>query len=277
MAVDWRRWGRRRLLALFVAYLLIFAVSAVGGPFRIEPPVPIRPAFLGNLMLIVGGAAGALWLWLNAGRRGLLAAGLIAGLAYLIEGVGHTTSLPFGRYAYTGALAPVLPGGVPLAIVCAWLLVVVGALGVAGWLLPPGAGRSARVAAGAALVLGLDLQIETVAAHIQRFWTWTDGGPYYGVPTANFVAWLVAGLALCGLTLALTERADGGAPVCLTWLPAALYGLIVALFTLMNLAYGYGWPALIGAATLALMAGRAVRAARHPWPGRASAGAGGGR
>jgi hypothetical protein len=140
-APGWRVGAQRRLVVLLACYSLLFLVSAIGGPLRIEPPIPIRPEFLGNLMLIVGGSAATLWLGLVGGGRGLLAAALIGGLAWLIEGVGQATGLLFGSYRYTGALTPVLPGGVPLAIVGAWLLVVVGALGTATWL-RPGAGRA---------------------------------------------------------------------------------------------------------------------------------------
>src|SRR6266540_4068281 len=65
------------------------------------------------------------------------------------------------------------------------------------------------VVVAATLVLLLDLQIETVATKINRYWIWQDGGPYYGVPTANFVAWWLIGLAMA-LVVATVLPESGG-------------------------------------------------------------------
>ena len=68
-----------------------------------------------------------------------------------------------------------------------------------------------RLALAATLVLLLDLQIETVATKINRYWSWRDGGPYYGVPTANFVAWWLIGLVMALVVATILSRGwDGG-------------------------------------------------------------------
>ena len=64
----------------------------------------------------------------------------------------------------------------------------------------------------ATLVLLLDLQIETVATKINQYWIWLDGGPYYGVPTANFVAWWLTGLAMA-LVVAMVLGRPGDAAI----------------------------------------------------------------
>jgi len=54
---------------------------------------------------------------------------------------------------------------------------------------------------GATLATLLDLEIEPVAAHIERYWLWLTPRNinYYGVPLANFVAWFVVALLLLWL------------------------------------------------------------------------------
>jgi putative membrane protein len=141
----------------------------------------------------------------------------------------------------------------------------------------------------ASLVLLLDLQIETLATRINRYWVWVDSGPYYGVPSANFVAWWLAGLGMAMLVdrllfrakfepSGLAERPDtktaaaarrssfveraGVAKYVARFLPALLYLLSTLMFTIVNLARGYTLAGLVGAAALLVAASYALPARR---------------
>jgi putative membrane protein len=142
----------------------------------------------------------------------------------------------------------------------------------------------------ATLVLLLDLQIETVATRINQYWIWREGGPYYGVPTANFVAWWLIGLAMALIMAMLLPRA-GDEQIsrpgdkntrrqkathlmshisCLAsritrWLPAALYLLSTLMFSIVNIARGYTVAGLVGVLVLL------VAVARAAWPAGAQA------
>ena len=222
---------QRLALILFCVYLAVFPGSTIVVALD---RVPGWGAWMGGALLLLQGGAALCWLLGRHGARGGLAALLVFLLAWAVEHVGVTSGVPFGRYHYTGALQPQLLGIVPLAIPCAWLMVAAGA-----WQLATAKNQEPRteepratsygqrttdngqrtiynlqsticnLLVAATLVLLLDLQIETVATKINRYWIWQDGGPYYGVPTANFAAWWLIGLVMAVLVAtALGRRGD---------------------------------------------------------------------
>jgi uncharacterized membrane protein len=130
----------------------------------------------------------------------------------------------------------------------------------------------------ATLVLLLDLQIETITTKINQYWIWRDGGPYYGVPTANFVAWWLIGLAMTLVVATVLPRAGAGelgswgagetesyaarlASRVARRLPAYLYLLSTLMFAIVNLAHGYTIAGLVGVIVLLVVA-LATRLAR---------------
>ncbi|MDP9310583.1 MAG: carotenoid biosynthesis protein [Chloroflexota bacterium] len=237
----------RRLIVLLVAVYLFIYVWSV--PMLMLSLVPTWGTWMGGFLLILQGTLLALWLAVNAGRRGVVAALLIAVLSFGIEYIGVTTGWPFGRYTYTDVLGIKVGGAVPLPIPFAWLLVVPAAVGAAGALLPGHVSRWWIVLLAPILALGLDLLLEPVAAYVVGYWQWIEGGPYYGVPTANFIAWGATALALTALMLLLAGRQLRAAPF-LPALPALLYVLSLLQFTLVDLAHGYPLAALIGGSIL---------------------------
>ncbi|MFL5800799.1 MAG: carotenoid biosynthesis protein, partial [Roseiflexaceae bacterium] len=171
---------------------------------------------------------------------------------------------------------------VPLAIPCAWLMVAVGADHFGFWILDFGLGRTIQnpkrpegtriqnALLVATLVLLLDLQIETVATGVNRYWVWLDGGLYYGVPMANFVAWWLVGLLMAALLAWVPRTKNKGqrtksqathtgtiyrAPTqhatrITQHIPACLYLLNTLMFTAINLARGYAVAGLVGVVVL---------------------------
>jgi uncharacterized membrane protein len=183
--------------------------------------------------------------------------------------VGVTTGVPFGRYTYTGALHPQLFGAVPLAIPCAWLMVAIGAWQLATTddrrpttdrrSLAAVVSRRWSVVLAATLVLLLDLQIETVTTKINQYWIWLDSGPYYGMPTANFVAWWLVGLAMAFLVTYVlpTKNPQSFKRSLGSSLPSHLYLLSTLMFAIVNLAHGYILAGLVSILVL-LVAGLAA-------------------
>jgi putative membrane protein len=229
---------RRLALVLFGLYLAVFPGSTITVALD---RVPAWGEWMGGALLLIQGAIVLCWLVGGYGRRGALAAALIFLLAWGVEHLGVTTGFPFGRYRYTAQLQPQLLGAVPLAIPCAWLMVVVGAWQIADCRLQIAdlsvvssplsvAGRRSQVAGrrghasrithhasrtsllAATLVLLLDMQIEPVATAINRYWVWLDGGAYYGVPAANFAAWWVVGLVMAVVVGRMLGRSDRRPP-----------------------------------------------------------------
>lgn len=290
---------------IFLAYLAVFPGSTLTVALD---RVPVWGVWMGSALLIVQGLAVLIWLIEFGGRRGALLGLLVFLLAWGVEHLGVATGLPFGHYSYTAALQPQLPGGVPLAIPCAWLVVVVGAWQIAA----AGQGpktedqktsgtlvyRPWSLVGTATLVVLLDLQIEPVATLVNRYWVWHDTGPYYGIPTSNFIGWWVVGLGIALLVdrmLGETRSAEREAqsaerrienqeqvgakenqklriqnsafktPHLVRSIPACLYLLSTLMFAVVNLARGFpaagliGVGVLVGFCTLVLRPGRAVR------------------
>ena len=257
---------QRLALALFLVYLALFPGSTITVMLD---QVPAWGTWMGGALLLLQGASVLCWLLGVHGWRGALAAGLVFTLGWGVEQLGVATGFPFGRYRYTDMLGPLLIGDVPLAIPCAWLMVALGAYQLRLW----SGDRGSRawlqqMLWTATLVLLLDLQIETVATGVNSYWIWQDSGPYYGVPTANFIAWWLVGLAMAvALTAVLgnsrrpttddrrpttdSRRHNTHYALRITQrIPSALYLFNTLMFTAINLARGYPLAGLIGVAVL---------------------------
>jgi bisanhydrobacterioruberin hydratase len=269
-------------LSLFLVYLAVFPGSTIVVALD---RVPGWGGWMGGALLLLQGASASSWLIDYAGRRGALAGALVFLLAWAVEHIGVTTGFPFGRYRYTDMLGPQLLGVVPLAIAFAWVMVAVGAWQLATNdqrqrakdqdALPALVVRPSSLVVAATLVLLLDLQIETVATKINRYWVWLDAGPYYGVPTANFVAWWLVGLGMAIVVAAILstanrrttndERQRIGArfearfTLHTSRIPTYLYLLSTLMFTVANLARGHELAGLVGVGVLLVVALRALR------------------
>ena len=240
------------LLSVYI-FIYIFAV-----PMLVFGLVPTWGTWMGGALLVLQGGIMAWWLVLGAGRRGALAAAVIALGGWAIEYVGVQTGWPFGRYVYTEVLGWKL-GAVPLPIPFAWLLVVPAALGVAAWLVR----GWWRVPVAAGLALALDVLIEPTAAHVVGYWQWQSSGPYYGIPTSNFIAWGSTALVLAAATVAITRPAHLERWP-LPWLPRLLFVCNFLQFALVDAAYNYGAAAFPLLGALILVLGLAWRRAMRP-------------
>ena len=187
-----------------------------------------------------------------ANSRGPVACLALAGaglLAFAVEVAGLHTGLPFGRYAYTGALGVRLLG-VPGVVGLAWLMFAWPSAVVAARI---ARAYPARVVAGAWSLTAWDLYLDPqlVAA---GGWRWRHPAPHLpGVPTVpltNYGGWLLVSLAVSAL-LQLVVRAPrpgDGVPLALfawTWLGSAL---ALAAFL------GLPWAALWGFLALGAVA-----------------------
>ncbi len=202
------------LFILWLIYLASYPIAVTGVAFDVRPGFSL--AWAGSVLLFVQGALAALALIVSAGyRRGaMLALAVLVG-GYAVETIGVTTGFPFGRYRYTPILFPQLPGTVPLPVICAWLVVAVTTVATARSLMPgtAPARRWQQLGLATLLGVGLDLVLEPAAVHVQHYWVWHTTGPYYGIPTQNFLGWATLCAVLCAALVwtwdlrAITTRA----------------------------------------------------------------------
>jgi uncharacterized membrane protein len=141
---------------------------------------------------------------------------VVVGGAFVAEVVGVATGFPFGHYAYSQRLGPIV-AGVPLLVPLAWLMMaypcllmarlLVGAVGV---FRSPTTILATGLTAGAALAAwDVFLDPQMVAAHN---WTWAHPRPglpgVAAVPLTNLAGWLIVAVLLMTAAEALLSH-DG--------------------------------------------------------------------
>ncbi len=150
--------------------------------------------------LIAAPAFIALFVHLGA-RRAAASVLAVSAFAYAIESVGVATGLPYGPFFYGEALGPKLFGLVPYLLPVTYVPLVIGAVAAASRL----SSRPATHIILATLLLVLIDGVLDPGAAALGFWTWTESGPYYGVPLTNFVGWMVSGAVSATLLLAASR------------------------------------------------------------------------
>lgn len=236
---------RRVLLGLFCAFAVGWALAVVGISRNMRLPVDERWA--GSGMLFLEGAIALLWIalaysWQHATRFALV----VLPSAFLIETIGVTVGVPFGHYHYTGALAPSIIGRVPAPITCAWLMIALGTLTTAAWIVRSEP-RWAVVPVAALLATGLDACIEPTAYHVKAYWLWETSGRYYGIPATNFLGWFVAATIITTLAASVLRRRGNMTQPMFAFAPISLYWATVIMFALIDGFRGYPVGAFIGA------------------------------
>lgn len=177
--------------------------------------------------------------------------------AWLIELVGITTGFPFGTYSYGNQLGTKLVG-VPVVVVCAWLMMAYPALVVSQRIARAFPGHRQELTATAIGALALTswdffLDPQMVA---ESYWRWSSGGPEIpgipGIPATNFLGWLIGSFVLM-LTLNYLPKPDkrtrsGEAVPAILWVWTWIGGIIANAFFLDR-----GSVALVGGVAMGII------------------------
>ena len=226
------------------APLLLFSAAAFGAAFFAVrfPDVPGASAGSYVSSVLIALPALAALVAHRGFRRAAAAALAVSAFAYAIESVGVATGFPYGPFSYGDALGPKLLGLVPYLLPVTYVPLVIGAA-AAAW----GPGRLAPRVLIAALLLVLTDGVLDPGATALGFWTWTEGGPYYGVPLVNSAGWLLSGTVSAALLLSI-GRAHTPPP------PGALDSAVLSLafWTGVAVFSGLAFPALLGLVLFAL-------------------------
>lgn len=185
----WRFYVRTIVFVLAV----LFTVGAAGHalPSALPMMLLLTPGFsllTGALVVAPSLAAGGL-------RFALWVAGSYV-FTFLAEAVGVATGAIFGDYTYGPTLGWAWRG-VPLIIAFNWVMVVNGAVCIAGRIVSPVAGfwrTPALVLLAGAIATAFDFLMEPVAIRLD-YWSWTAGA----IPLQNYAAWFVLAVILAAL------------------------------------------------------------------------------
>jgi len=243
---------RENRVTIAVVFPLVGAVGLVASATGLLPDgLAFNPYVLlfGTLVMRLP-LAGALANLVT--RRTVFWLGLLVAYAYVIEWVGTTTGWPYGEFAYAIALGPMV-AGVPVGLPVFFVPLVLNAYLLARLLT---GGSHARLPVALGLVLGIDLVLDPAAVAL-GFWTYPSG-VFYGVPSSNFVGWLLSGsVGIMAVDLAFDRNALGRRLEEVTF---ALDDFVsfVLLWGAVNALYGQWLPVLV-AAGLGLGLGRTGR------------------
>lgn len=260
-AVQQNRFVRMAMFTFFGVYAFIYPSSIV---LLMLDRVPLGTEWMASLMLFIEAGAAISWVMYNYGWwRGLLAAATVLILGFSIETVGVLTGFPFGRYYYTEIMQPQI-GVVPIAITTAWVMIVLASFYTAHFIIRqlwPDRGLPTIIVAGAVLAVLSDMMMEPVAVYVQNYWTWQDRGPYYGIPTANFIAWIGTSLVFILLLVYITGEArrrvwrevqsEQGVRLKFSYnfIPMALFLMNLTFFTAINLTHNNYLAGFLGVMT----------------------------
>jgi len=219
------------LLVLGVSALLTWAaVRSVPG----SQPGLIFGNILFGLAAVVHGTC--LMGWRRMAAFSAIACGLAFALELLSIGTGLATP-----YHYTAVLGPSL-AGVPLVVPVGWFFMLYSSHCLVNCI-AEGQALSTRGSSLWILLLALltalvmtawDLTLDPFMVHRARAWVWDQGGPYLGIPLANFVNWVEVTFIIavvCRITdrtLATRPRAAEVPAMGRGWqaFPIAVYALV---------------------------------------------------
>ena len=245
-----------------VSRLLLFVSALFFGASYFTVRFPDVPgAEVGSFVstfLIALPAFVALLAYLGPGRAALVFLALAA-FGYAIETTGVVTGLPYGTFFYGEALGPKLFGLVPYILPISWAPLVLGAVAAtaprAGF--QRGAARAIFWVLRSAVLLALIDGVLDPGAASLGFWTWPEGGPYYGIPVSNYLGWILSGALATALILYLGRgrwgRVSPPAGMVDSTVIALAFWVGVAVFS------GLLLPAVLGVALFAYLLHRRAR------------------
>ena len=217
--------------------------------------------YAGSMHIIFGAAAvfalGVMALgWAKTAVFFVLSTGISLGS----ELVGTGTGWPFGNYEYTDFLGYQVLGRVPFTIPLSWFYMGL-ACYLAGVSLARLIGRRWRVGT-TALSIGLgvwflvvwDMVLDPAMAHedlLVQFWTWSETGPYFGMPAQNYIGWAATGLIYMVLSR-LVWRRDPDPTAYPAAIPALVYVANIVFASALSFSVGL-WQPVVIAVTLALL------------------------
>jgi putative membrane protein len=283
------RLARLALLCLVAhAAMSIFSAYAFSTFLSGPPPAWLQTPMNQQIMRIswkFGPATcvvfGALAALLHASGRlgarkalGIFAAAFTISLASELLGTG--TGYPFGPYEYSGILGYKVGGLVPFNIPTSWFYMLYCSLAICGRLLR--ARDDARTKLGWAVVAGLvltawDVSMDPAMVRTSH-WMWRlapeaeqtalqrifVSDVFYGMPLSNWLGWLLTGIVVSRVMLAIVPPSAWARLVAPSSFPLALYAVNGVLPIAICVRYGMWWAASLGALAMLVPLALAIRA-----------------
>lgn len=228
--------------------------------------------YAGSLHIIFGAAAMICWgiAAIGFSRTAIFFAAAVP-ISLTSELLGTSTGEPFGNYEYTSFLGYKVLGHVPFSIPLSWFYVgfatyMIGHALATQWRLRPR--WIYAVIFGAWLLTVWDLVLDPAMAHESlsvKFWVWDETGPYFGMPTQNFIGWTLTAIVfmVVARVLWMGDPPGDGAKLAI-WFPVAIYAANIVFASVLSASVDLWVPILLAVALgflpslLVLRGGRAT-------------------
>ncbi len=282
------------MLRVALIFLGIHAVMSAFSAFAfatfLSPPLPawlntptnmkvyaIGYAWGGQTTVVAGALAGILHAMGKLGtRRGLTIFAVSFVVSLASELLGTYTGLPFGVYGYTSLLGYKILDLVPFNIPTSWFFMLYASLAICGRLLKAKDDSTSRWywALMAGLVLtAWDVSMDPAMVKTQH-WIWDipdlssasafsqfiGREMFYGMPLTNWLGWLLTGVIVARLMLAIVPPSVWARNVAPSKFPLVLYGVNGLLPIAICLRQDMPWAGVLGFIAMALPLGLALRA-----------------
>ena len=276
-------------MTLFSAYAF---TTFLAGPPPAWLQSPTNQAILrigwqlgGPTCVVLGALAGLLHCASRLGRRTaivLFAAAFSISLASELMGTG--TGYPFGPYSYTSQLGWKFFGLVPFNIPTSWFYMLYCALAIVGRV---GSVRDDSTTkwkwavAGGLVLTAWDVSMDPAMVRTTH-WLWNlppaDGRStlqrifvsdvFYGMPLSNWLGWLLTGIVVARVMLALVPPSRWARDVSPSRFPLALYAVNGVLPIAICLRHGLTWAWVLGTIAMGVPIALALRGHRASRPAR---------
>lgn len=288
-----------------IAHAALSAFSAFAFATFLIPPYPawlmtpsnqavmrIGYTYGGQTTVVLGAISGFAFLasCIGLSRTALVFAASFA-LSLGSELAGTGTGLPFGVYSYTDQLGYKIAGLVPFNIPTSWFYMLVASLAICGRFLPAKDDRVSKwwwALVGGLVLTAWDVSMDPAMVKTTH-WLWFVpdlstksalsqfiGTPFFfGMPLTNWLGWLLTGILVARVMLALVPPSTWVRSVAPSRLPMALYAVNGLLPLAICFAQDMVLAGVLGTLAMAwplLVALRAERSDRFRSPGRDAAG-----
>ena len=279
----------RVAFACLIAHCVLTIFSGIAFATFLSPPFPdwlLTPQnqqimafgfkWGGQTTVVFGALAGLLHSIGRLGRRSAIMVFIASfGISLGSELLGTSTGLPFGPYSYTNQLGYKVLDLVPFNIPTSWFFMLYCSLAICGRLLPAKDDNISRWYW--ALIAGLVLTAWDVsmdpAMVASVHWRWhlpslegmplwqniLIGGHFYGMPLTNWLGWLLTGIVVARVMLAIVPPVRWAREVSPSNFPLGLYAVNAALPLGICIGRGLWGAFVLGALAMAIPLGLALR------------------
>ncbi len=209
--------------------------------------------YAGSLHIVFGASAMFFWGVSAIGLRKTAIFFLSAvPISLSSELIGTSTGEPFGNYAYTNFLGYKVLDHVPFSIPLSWFYVgfatyMIGHVVASRWGVRPR--WVYAVICGAWLLTVWDLVLDPAMAHESlsvKFWVWSETGPYFGMPTQNFIGWTLTAIVFMVVARTLWRRDPAGDGRQLAiWFPVVVYAANITFASVLSASVDLWVPILL--------------------------------